>query len=386
MQDIRCPICNSNEFDSYKNYDDFISVASDGKILPKKATLSFCSKCQHFFKFSPYIDTQYYDTRYGISLWHNDADQLYEVTKNGDLRYRQNHQFEVFSKKFPDASISKILDFGAAKGQMAKLISEIARTENIFVYDVSMDYTEYWYSFLETTNTATYTIPPSWNDTFDLVTAFFVLEHVKDLSRALTSIRNCLKSKGFFYFIVPNALNNLGDLLVADHINHFTVSSIEHLSITHGFNVIEIDEISHRGAFCVTFQKTEMECNEMGVSTKNEIPISEIHKDILSYWSDTKNRLHKELKSNNVKNFGIFGAGFYGSLIYFWFHLEFKINSFYDNNAFLVGQSKFNVPIRKITCLNEEQDLILAVNPKIFNEVHESLLTKYASSSRIYKI
>ncbi|MEF9481416.1 hypothetical protein [Ralstonia sp. 1B3] len=52
--------------------------------------------------------------------------------------------------------------------------------------------------------------------------------------------------------IVPNTFTNSVDFLVADHVNHFTHTSLQTLLANHGFDLLEADAQSHRGAFVVT--------------------------------------------------------------------------------------------------------------------------------------
>ncbi|MFX6035632.1 hypothetical protein ABTE74_19830, partial [Acinetobacter baumannii] len=54
------------------------------------------------------------------------------------------------------------------------------------------------------------------------------------------------------YAIVPNTFTNSVDFLVADHVNHFTHTSLQTLLANHGFDLLEADAHSHRGAFVVT--------------------------------------------------------------------------------------------------------------------------------------
>ncbi|MFY0104120.1 methyltransferase domain-containing protein, partial [Acinetobacter baumannii] len=92
---------------------------------------------------------------------------------------------------------------------------------------------------------ATYTIPPAWQVSFDVVSSFFSLEHIPDLTTALRTIRSLLREGGRLYAIVPNTFTKTADFLVADHVNHFTRTSLQALLATHGFDLLDLDERSH---------------------------------------------------------------------------------------------------------------------------------------------
>lgn len=79
---------------------------------------------------------------------------------------------------------------------------------------------------------------------FDLILCSHVLEHVADVSRLVTALREKLNVNGLFYVEVPQQIW-AGILLEADpvtHINFFTRNSFLHLLRANGFDILRTDE------------------------------------------------------------------------------------------------------------------------------------------------
>ena len=78
---------------------------------------------------------------------------------------------------------------------------------------------------------------------FDGVILSHVLEHVRDVSAALSSIARLLTSQGWLYVEVPDAAR-YGECLIApfqdfnlEHINHFSAQTLRNLLAVHGWEV-----------------------------------------------------------------------------------------------------------------------------------------------------
>ena len=79
---------------------------------------------------------------------------------------------------------------------------------------------------------------------FDGVILSHVLEHVRDVSAALSSIARLLTSQGWLYVEVPDAAR-YGECLIApfqdfnlEHINHFSAQTLRNLLAVHGWEVV----------------------------------------------------------------------------------------------------------------------------------------------------
>ena len=124
----------------------------------------------------------------------------------------------------------------------------------------------------------------------DAVLSFYALEHVADLHEAISNIKKLLKPGGVFYFLVPNVYENTADFIVADHVNHFSHSSLSALLLQNRFTDIDIDSASHHAAFVVSARLGQESSQVKGELPEfKDVEIQKSKAPVLqmaAYWSD----------------------------------------------------------------------------------------------------
>jgi len=352
-----CAVCQKTSLKLFEVESQRITSIS--RIFPDGSQTFYCKNCMHVQTRIEDDEKNYYDNNYPISLNHEDDDQVYDVVE-GKVLYRNQHQFNILMEKSRLDSSKRILDFGAAKGIIAKKLADTFGGGNIFVYDVSYSYVNYWNPKIPAANQAINTIPATWQKSFDYLVSMFVMEHVSEIRNYVNQVVNLLRDGGGFFAIVPYLLSNPCDLLVSDHLNHFTKESLTNLLGTYGFSSIQIEDDLFRGALVVTakLQKT----NIVEVNSTNEI---ESVLDLAEYWeNETKTIRDYETKGNN--RIAIYGAGIYGLFIYSKLKDKAKIVCFIDQNPFLNGERHEGVEIVSPNNVPEGVETIfVGLNPRI---------------------
>lgn len=308
-----------------------------------------CRTCGHAQ--SPDLpDVQaFYDQDYRISLQSDDHDQLYAI-RDGEPVYRTEHQADlVLSLDLPQGA--RVLDFGAAKASTLRRV--VAARPDILphVFDVSEDYRPYWRDWLPDDAQATYALPQDWSGKFDLITAHFVLEHVIDPASVLADMARCLAPGGRIFFSVPDLIGNPGDLLVADHLNHFVSSSLSHL--LSGLHTISLRQDLLRGAHVVLARAGQSE----------PIPPTDAEPTLalLEEWRTILTGLAGRLQQAGDGDVAIYGAGFYGAL--FSGLVENRLRCFLDRNPHLQGGQLQGSPILAPEDCPEVAIVLAALNP-----------------------
>src|SRR5262245_47216369 len=94
-------------------------------------------------------------------------------------------------------------------------------------------------------------------ESFDLVSIMHVLEHVPRPIEALPQIREMLKPGGLLFVEVPNTadLNMFYDLLLFEHLYHFTPETLAWLLSREGFDVVAHESSTSYGAQRVIARK-----------------------------------------------------------------------------------------------------------------------------------
>lgn len=276
--------------------------------LDVPAEIWVCRACGHVQ--SPNLpDVQaFYDNEYRISLQSDDHDQLYEMGPDGPI-FRTAHQTALLTALELDIG-SQLLDFGAAKATTTRRLLELRPDLQPHVFDVSEDYRSHWAGWVPPEAQATYRLPAHWSGRFDLITAHFVLEHVAEPVPVLAELACCLAPGGQLFLTVPDLISNPGDLMVADHLNHFVPSSLTAALAAAGLSVVSMRQDLFRGAHLVLARA--------GTATPTDKPAVNVAPvlALLDDWRRMLGGLSATLGQTKARDMrvAVYGAGFYGAL------------------------------------------------------------------------
>ena len=329
----------------------------------------FCRNCAHLQTAEYGNESEYYDVSYNILTDSDDEDQIYLV-RDGEPIYRTEHQVSTLISKVNIYDGVQILDYGCAKSStMAKLLMTHENAD-VYLYDISANYISFWSKFLDQSKWSAYTIPENWLGKFDLVTSFFSLEHISNLSDVISKVKTLLKKDGTFYAVVPNFLTNIADMIVVDHPNHFTDPSITYLLASNGFTIENIDAESHRGALVIIAK----------LNTSNLEPVREINNnyekavEISQFWGGSSTKITEFENKNRGLIAAIYGAGFYGAFLAANIADINSVRFIIDQNPYLHGKSFFGKKIISPNELpNDIEVIYVGLNPKYAKNIIEGI-------------
>ena len=319
-----------------------------------------CASCGHVQ--SPDLPDMaaFYDTRFKCALNSEAFDQITEI-RDGVPRYRTDIQADVALKIVSAPKGARILDFGAAKAATLRKIWARRPDISPHVFDVSEDYRSSWSAWLPSDATATYVIPRGWRVQFDVVMAHYVLEHVPDPVATLRDMSELLAPGGRLYFSVPDWAANIGDLLVAEHTNHFTDVSIRRAVHEAGLAVDVLDAASLPYGFAVVCRVAE----GRDIPVKNGIKATVDHARVAaSALQRACNRIDTEFSSRHKRHSAVFGAGFYGAFLLGRMPNRSGVACCIDNNPHLWGKMLFGVPVASPETLPTSTEIVyVGLNP-----------------------
>lgn len=278
----------------------------------------------------------YYDTEYDILVASEDEDQIYEVV-DGIPVYRTEHQVRTLLEKLPLGKPVALLDYGCAKSSTVRALALRAPGVTPHLFDVSSRYIPFWEKFVEPENWAVNSPKSGWHSHFDVITSFFSLEHIPTPARTMHEIARLLKPGGHFYAVVPNVATNVADLIVVDHCNHFTETSLTRLISDAGLVLLELDTKSHRGAFVAVATKPSSPVAPAALDADKVRQVRAGLSDISDFWDDAATRV-RTYEATVVGDAAIYGAGFYGAFIAASLSEPSIIKCHLDQNPFLQGQ------------------------------------------------
>lgn len=366
---MQCVVCDSVIESPLYESQTATAINSLAQLTSGKTVVWLCAVCGHAQSNElPNVEA-FYENSYNISIGSADEDQVYEVVL-GQLIYRHDHQLSVLTDKIDVKSIQTVLDFGCAKARMMKLLKNKRDDIDIHLFDVSNNYKKYWNDITDEARQAVHETPPAWQSKFDLVTSFFAFEHIPDPKAAIQHVAKLLAPGGTFYCVVPYVVSNIGDFIVIDHVNHFTVSSMRNLLISAGFGGIEIDTSAHRGALVITAVRR----SQAGVRPVADADEKAAVQVIASYWrSSTASIAAKEARLGD-RPVAIYGAGFYGTYILSVLQDQSRVQYVVDKSPYLQGKRIGQVPIIAPRDLsNEVSAVYVGLNPGIPEETRRSI-------------
>jgi SAM-dependent methyltransferase len=331
---INCSICGG-EMSVVFHSSSEVSITSLAVLVPGKTTVSVCGHCGHLATSSLFDLDQYYDTGYKIGGLDVDDDDLYSI-EEGTTVFRSEHMARVFLEKTSNLGITRLLDYGCGKSLTSKWAMASNPNLDAYLFDVSNDYVEFWKSFRPEVKYALFDTPASWNGTFDCVTSYFSLEHVPFPRDSLSRIRSLLRNGGFLYAIVPNIYSvNRADLLVVDHLHHYSLSSMKYCLYSCGFELVEVDNHTHHQAsIYIARAISDDALRKEPDPVKVAAGIQDVY-EIADYWKEVEARLWEfeaQVAAAGLKRLFIYGAGIVGVYLYSKFRDKQRIAGFIDSN------------------------------------------------------
>jgi hypothetical protein len=217
-----------------------------------------------------------------------------------------------------------------------------------------------------------YTRPVSEiSERFDIVTMIHSLEHMPDPFVSLQEAAVLLNGGGALFVEIPNVVTSLFDLLVADHLVHFSPAHLGYLANRAGFAVSvirddllpkEITLLARRGdaEFIRPDPKVTMKIAEANVAWLGSV-IEEARRAAAS-----------------AKTFGIFGTSISGMWLYG--ALRENVAFFVDEDATRFGQSFDGIPIFSPSQVPSASTVFVPLAPIVASNVaarHASLNARF---------
>lgn len=338
------------------------AITSISRLHPVPISVRLCSSCGHLN--SPGIPDarEYFDTEYQFSLESVDHDQIYDIV-DGKPRFRTSYQAELVERSCALHDGTKVLDYGAGKATTLRTLLTNRPGIESYVFDVSRDYQTSWSTWVPPERQSTYELPAHWAGHFDLVMSLFAFHCIPDPVRAFVDIARVLKADGRFFMLVPDVLTNPADMIVAEHVNHFTPSSIRAGLARAGLMAERIDRTAFRGAFLVVARPDDSATASVE-TVRRTSAADDAALGIAKFWSGSGALLETAVASLANRRVAIYGAGVYGTFIASRIRHLCEIVCFVDRNPHLSGTIHLGVPVVAPERLPDGIDTVFAgLNP-----------------------
>lgn len=332
---MQCRLCQSDCGPALLDFPA-PAIVSTTAILQAPTQAFVCPSCGHVQKPDLPQVARFYDEEYQISLDSDEHDQLYAMI-DGQPVYRTPFQSALAIRKLGIAPGMSLLDYGCGKAATLKQIARDVPRLTPAVFDVSTSYKPHWDTWIAPADQAMYDVPEDWTGRFDRIMAHFVLEHVPDPVAVFSEMARVLKPGGKAFVTVPNVFGNPGDLLVIDHVNHFTPASLKRAAAAAGLAIESLSETEYRGAYVAVLVKGD---------ATTELPEAGDIAAIAADWRASRERITRHAAAHPGETVEIYGAGFYGALIAMLVKERQTVLHFLDRNPHLQGTELFGIPVR----------------------------------------
>jgi SAM-dependent methyltransferase len=210
---------------------------------------------------------------------------------------------------------------------------------------------------------------------YDLLTMIHSLEHFPDPAGALGELRPLLAAAGRLFIEVSNIEENPFDILIADHLMHFSPATLETLLCRSGWDPIATStqwvgkEISATAAVAAVASEAEHACGSTSIRGWARLDAT------LSWLERFTSDARSAAKGN--AHFGVFGTSISGT----WLasQLGDSVDFFVDEDASRIGKTLLGRPILSPREVSPKASVFLALTPATARSVKPRFLDHPAS-------
>ena len=348
------------------------TLTSESKLRSGRLKIHLCPACAHVMSDQGGLDdvSAYYGQQYDSLLESTEADDLYDLGPDQQPIYRSQIQLENLGRLANLPSKGRILDFGCGKGAFLVRFQHQYPGWQLFGCDVS----ERYRAFVEPlTGPGGFRVTPLERPAtpagpFDLITMFFVAEHLIDPAETLGRVASLLAPTGLLYLTVPNVVTNTIDAFLVDHLSHFSAPSLTTLLQRCGLRPVLVSEHHQLG------QITLMAVPAPGFAGRparrggdTAAAYATTIRTEVTRWVECGARLGAFLRGRTDARgaLAVYGAGVFGSYLALQVGAaRSAITCFLDQNPFKVGKTHMGRPIvhpRQIPAA--VTDVLVGLNP-----------------------
>lgn len=234
-----CLVCDASELSEFPGFDALLRVTSDEQPFRHGGRLFVCDSCGAVQK---RIDEQLLAeigeiyAKYATFRKSDGAEQIVFDQRSGSLRRRSAILVERIQETAGLDDNGRVLDIGCGNGVTLKAFSELLPHWCLFGQEID-NRSEETLKLLPGFKQLFTGSPETASGQYALISLVHTLEHFVKPSFILQGLVSKLEQNGLLFVQVCNLEENPFDLLIADHLLHFTPSSLSRLAQKAGYGV-----------------------------------------------------------------------------------------------------------------------------------------------------
>lgn len=375
---MKCISCFAPNLFFIEGFLRLKKITSDSKPFDSKSELFYCLKCglvQKKINFNLLEEINLIYENYDSYFQSGGAEQKILDFDTGMLVTRSSLLLNKLVKySCFNFKISNWLDYGCGNGS---LLSELKEKFNFFeLFGVEIN--ENSLSFLS--KNTNFSISKSINffeNTFDVVSAIHVLEHMTDPRDWLCNVRNKLNIDGQILIQVCDLESNPFDILVADHITHFSLSSLNELLLQSGYEVVFSSQSLIPKELTFVAKKRKNFSSSYSVAVSSAVSDNFILKidSYISFLLQMQFKYSQISKSLIYKSLGVWGTS--NAAAWLTSSVDGLVSFYVDEDLTRVGRIFMGKPVFHPDSLNENHVVFLALPDILTSKIYD----KYKNSN-----
>jgi len=359
--DHRCQICGKASLSEFPGFRDLRRVTSDSRPWGAGGRIAACRDCGAVQKLieADWLDeiSQIYRS-YAIYHQAGGKEQPIFVGNGAAPQPRSKSLIRYLEGKTSLSARADVLDFGCGTGSALKTYSECYPEWTLYGAELSTQSIALLREI--PTFKQLFTCPPEEIPIrFDLITLIHALEHVLDPVGILRQLATRLKAGAALFVQVPDGGKNPYDLVIADHLLHFTVETLGLASRRAGVEIVELSDAVLPKELSLVGRAGTPDMSAVNVPDAGPA-IERVGKQI--DWLSAQMTSAIAISENNSR-FGIFGTSISGT----WLAgvLGDRVSFFVDEDPGRIGGRHMERPVLSPDQIADNADVFVPLIPDV---------------------
>jgi len=314
----KCRSCGSQHIKLVPGFDDLAKVTSDCRPTGVSPSLAECISCGLSQKLMSQSLRMEIDQIYRDYVTYKDNNE--PIIFSSDAGHSRSVLiYRKIQKKLKLGKTGTLVDLGCGDGAFLRIFAEMQPHWKLYGYDVSHNREDEIRSICGSGGFCTGSLE-SLPEQIDLVTLNYVAEHLDNINSVLDVLAPKMSAEGRISIVVPNLERNPYDVVVADHLLHYSLESI-YSQLSAVMKVEVCSEFLGKEVFLsgtLTSNEKGEECSPIMVASTRGLAEQSV---------DHLRRIRDLAKAlvNDYQHFGILGTAIAGS----WLTCELDAETFF---------------------------------------------------------
>ena len=366
-----CLLCGSAGLQELSDFGSLSRITSDCRPFRPGGRIATCNICGGIQKLcdSKWLSEvkEIYSTYSTYSVV-GPLDQMVLDPKKNILRPRCAVLSDQLTTALNLAECGAWLDYGCGRGAMLEALSNILPNWQLNGVDLDKQQLSYLRS-IKGFKRLYDADQDKINETFDMVSMVHSLEHFANPFNTLLQARKLLTEHGRLFIQVNDTQKNPFELVVADHLTHFTPETLCQIVRRAGFEVTMVtsDWITKELSLLAKPQRA------LGPSFRIPHSRGQPGAQVLSQLQWLMDLVEIGKASSSVSRIGIFGS----SIAATWLneHLQDQVLFFVDEDPAKAGKTHVGKPIYTPSQVKPGSQVLIGLIPEIATAVYDRLQT-----------